>query len=436
MPQQTFEVTAPDGRTVEITGEKMPTGAQLQAIFAKLPPAEPPAKPNPLERMGPGYRDPMAGMPREYSMEGLRQVGRNTKAMAPALGAMAATALVPPLAAYTVPAALAGGTAGALVRGDAPMDAVKRGGIEGAIEGGGQIAKQLLRMGASRLYAGLLKVPARLKEAFPDVAQQLLEAGRPISRGGAQAAEEALDASVSKADAMIDAAGAGGARPVQAMDIVPQFGEVSKVTKNRMDIGVVGPEEFKKILERVHTIVDTASRGGGIDVRRAQELKRTAQKAAEGAYLQMQVGNKGLLDTEDLLNAAVARGLKEAIELRVPGVKEANALSQKLLGQLEALNKAVGRTENHLPWGSVSDLAAMGAGTVTGSPAVGLASKALTFAPVASRVAIGANELGKRNAATAVRIGQLVWVGGKQQRVLSVNEDGTFEAVPAPGAKR
>lgn len=39
MPQKTLEITAPDGRTVEITGERMPTGAEMQNIFAKLPPA-------------------------------------------------------------------------------------------------------------------------------------------------------------------------------------------------------------------------------------------------------------------------------------------------------------------------------------------------------------------------------------------------------------
>lgn len=43
MPQQTFEITAPDGRVVEITGDRMPSGPELQGIFAKLPPATAPA---------------------------------------------------------------------------------------------------------------------------------------------------------------------------------------------------------------------------------------------------------------------------------------------------------------------------------------------------------------------------------------------------------
>lgn len=38
MPQQTFEVTGPNGRVFEITGDRMPTEAELTDIFAKLPP--------------------------------------------------------------------------------------------------------------------------------------------------------------------------------------------------------------------------------------------------------------------------------------------------------------------------------------------------------------------------------------------------------------
>lgn len=37
MPTQTYEVTAPDGRTLEITGDHTPTEAELKTIFAKVP---------------------------------------------------------------------------------------------------------------------------------------------------------------------------------------------------------------------------------------------------------------------------------------------------------------------------------------------------------------------------------------------------------------
>ncbi len=52
MPQQRYEVTAPDGRTLEITGDRMPNEAELIKIFGTVgsrpasresaPAAEPP----------------------------------------------------------------------------------------------------------------------------------------------------------------------------------------------------------------------------------------------------------------------------------------------------------------------------------------------------------------------------------------------------------
>lgn len=42
MPQKTFEITAPDGRMVEITGDRMPSGQEMASIFSKLPPASAP----------------------------------------------------------------------------------------------------------------------------------------------------------------------------------------------------------------------------------------------------------------------------------------------------------------------------------------------------------------------------------------------------------
>lgn len=36
MPQQTFEITAPNGKTLEVTGDRVPTEAELQDIFAKV----------------------------------------------------------------------------------------------------------------------------------------------------------------------------------------------------------------------------------------------------------------------------------------------------------------------------------------------------------------------------------------------------------------
>lgn len=434
MPQQTFQATAPDGRVVEITGDKMPNGSQLRAIFAKLPPA----KPKPLDRMGPDYRDPMAGMPRTFS-EGVANVKRNVPEMAPTLGAMAATALVPPSALYTIPAAFVGGATGAFARGDAPMDAMTRGAGEGALEAGGRALSTLLRVGGEALYRGMLKPSKAVRQEFPNVSNELLEQRRLIARGGdwlgmlgtrggADAALDAVEASANAADDLTQAA--AGNRRLSVSEVTLPMRDVRTEVRGRIRAGLSPEDEMNRIAERVDQMYRQTSYGRSYTLAEATELKRKAQAAATGAYNQMKRGNIKQLSTDDLIDAATARGFKEAIEARVPGVKEANARTQSLIGQSHALEDAVGRTGNHIPFGSVSDLSAMGAGKLSGSPLVAATVKAGTFAPSASAMAILANEIGKQDLGAALRLGQLVRINGKDKLVTKINKDGTFEAVP------
>ena len=385
-----------------------------------------PAKKDWRERMGPGYRDPMAGLPRTFR-EGWEGVKRKVPAMAPVLGAMAATAAVPPSALYTIPAALAGGAAGALARGDAPMDAMTRGAGEGALEAVGQGTGALLRAGGRALYRGMLKPSKAVRQEFPNVSNELLEQRRLITRGGADKAHDAVEASANAADAMTLAA--AGNRRISASEVALPMRDVSTEVRGRIRAGLEPAGEVNRIAERIDRLFRQTSHGRSYTLAEATELKRKAQAAATGAYNQMKRGNIKQLSTEDLLDAATARGFKEAIEARVPGIKEANARTQRLIGQSHALEDAVGRTGNHIPFGSVSDLAAMTAGTLS-HPVIGAMVKAGTFAPTASALAITANEAGKRNLGAALRLGQLVRINGEQQLVMKVNKDGTFEAVP------
>ena len=387
--------------------------------------------------------NPNAPKPRYGPMQLLMddQANRETraaefKANLPTTMAMLATAATGGAAwPIALPVAAGSGYIGARLRGDSREDAVKSGALQGAIEGTGRMVGGALRYTGGKLYSGLLKAGKRIKEQYPDVAQQLLDARRLITRGGAEKAEAVLDESVAAADAMIDRAAQRGAPPVPAHEITPHFAEVTRATRDRVRIGDLPRTEYKRIADRIAVIMDTA-KNGGVPLVEAQRLKRTAQRSAERAYVLMQQGHQGLLSTDDLLNAAVARGFKEAIEARVPGVAAQNALSQKLLGQSLALNQAVRRVENHLPLGSVSDLAALGMGHATGSTLVGAATKAATFAPTGSAAAILMNEMGKRSGAipNALRLGQVVMVGGQPVRVLAVNhETGEFEGRPAGG---
>lgn len=272
-------------------------------------------------------------------------------------------------------------------------DGVMGGGVAtaapGMVAGGFRIAQGL----GKRLYAGLLKPSKAVRQEFGDVSQGLLDKHRLISRGGAEAAETAVDESAKVADDMI----ASAPKPspgVSARRVVQEFRPVRDAVKARVEAGVAPASEISKIAERARRIGKTAKDSGGrIGPEKAQLLKRTSQDAAQGAYRQMERGNTKMLGTDDLLDAATARGFKGGIEDIIPGIGQQNQATQKLIGESRALADAVGRTSNHLPFGSVSDLAAMTVGA--GNPLLGIAGKASTMAGPGSAIAIALNELGK-----------------------------------------
>lgn len=246
---------------------------------------------------------------------------------------------------------------------------------------------------AKRLYGGLLKPSKATRQEFGDVVPGLLQRRRLITKGGADAAETAVEQSAKAADDMI----ANAPRPTQGVSanrVTSEFKDVLDAVKARVDAGVVPASELDKVAARVSRIRQTANASGGrIDPVRAQTLKRTSQDAAQGAYNQMQKGNAKMLSTDDLLDAATARGFKGGIEDVVPGIGAQNAKTQGLIGEARALTDAVGRTSNHLPFGSVSDLAAMGAGGL--HPLLGVAGKVSTMAGPGSALALTLNEAGK-----------------------------------------
>lgn len=257
----------------------------------------------------------------------------------------------------------------------------------------GQQGLKILNGLARRLYTGLLKPSKAVRQEFGDVGAGLLDKRRLITRGGAESAETAVEQAAKRADDMI----ANAPQPSQGVPanrVTSEFKDVLDAVKARVDAGVVDPSELDKVAQRVSRIQHTANASGGrIDPVRAQTLKRTSQDAAQGAYNQMQRGNAKMLSTDDLLDAATARGFKGGLEDIVPGIKAANKTTQGLIGESKALTEAVGRTSNHLPFGGVSDLAAMMAAHT--NPLLGVAGKVSTMAGPGSAAAIGINEVGR-----------------------------------------
>lgn len=286
--------------------------------------------------------------------------------------------------------------------------------------GGGGVTAPLLNVAkptagivqglARRLYGGLLKPKQGLKDSFggsKEIAATLLDERAPISAGGLQKVTQRLGDSRNTAMGMVRDAEAQGMQGVIAKDVLSEFKPVISELRKRVDIGQ--PSELGRVGQRGRAILSTTQRhAGDIPLTRAQALKETAQDASSGAYRAMERGTQKQLSADDMLDTAVARGLKGGIERKVPGVGAQNARTQKLIGGTRALEDAVEREANNNMIGGGRDWAAMlagVAGTGAGGPVPGAAAAALmrllATPSTGSRIAIAANEAGKRTAPEA-----------------------------------
>lgn len=257
---------------------------------------------------------------------------------------------------------------------------------------------------ARRLYGGLLKPKQGLKDSFgnaKEIAGTLLEQRAPISRGGLEKVAGRMKDSRNTAMGMVRDAEAAGMQGVVAKDVLSEFKPVVQELRKRVDIGQANA--LGEVGKRGKRILATTGRtGGDIPLTKAQQLKETAQEASSGAYRALERGGQKQLSAEDLLDTAVARGLKQGIERKVPGVQAQNAMTQKLLGGTRALEDAVEREANNNMLGGGRDWAALLAGitgTGAGGPAGGVLAaggmRALATPSTGSRIAIGMNEASK-----------------------------------------
>jgi hypothetical protein len=299
--------------------------------------------------------------------------------------------------------------------------------VEGA-EGGGLMTAapgmaaeggKFLQGVARRLYGGLLKPKQGLKDSFGDateIAGTLLKERAPISKGGVAKMTGRLADSRGKAMGMVKAADDAGMQGVVAKDVVSEFAPVVKELRKRVDIGQA--DELGKVGQRGKRILSTVHRsptGGEIPLTRAQALKETAQDASSGAYRAMERGTQKQLSADDMLDTAVARGLKQGIERRVPGVQAQNARTQSLIGGKNALEDAVERESNNLLGGGMRDIGALVAGiggTAVGGPSLGIPAAAImrgmATQAIGSRAAIGLNEASKMGLDDALQRALLV----------------------------
>lgn len=335
-----------------------------------------------------------------------RSADAKNRELGPAAGAMTAAALTGgaslPVQAL---AAAGGGYLGARGRGDSRSDAAVSGALQGALTPIGAGAAWAAGKAGPAIYRGLLKPSKAIRDSFgaDSVVRTLMDEGATITRRGADKMVDLMGLSRGKALDAVRAAEQAGAPGVPAQDVVREFAPVAKELRNRVDIGQAN--ELARIGQRGKALVQTAGKSGGtIPLSKAQTMKETAQDASSGAYRQMDRGTVKQLSGDDLLDTATARGLKTAIERRVPGVKDINTQTQRYIGGSRALEDALERSSNNNAIGGMKDLIAvgggMGVGGLTGDSEKGVATAALiallTRPSAGSLGAIGLDRLSRQ----------------------------------------
>jgi hypothetical protein len=133
---------------------------------------------------------------------------------------------------------------------------------------------------------------------------------------------------------------------------------------------------------------------GGIDITDAQGLKREAQDLATRVYRARAMGND-VTNLSAETDEAVAKGLRKAIESRVPAVGPQNARTQRLIGVQRALGEAEDRPHN------LTDMLALlsgGMSVAAGNPGpalAGVAMRGLASSRGGAATGIAINEAGK-----------------------------------------
>lgn len=449
-PTQTrsYIIYDPSGRELEVQLDREPTPDEVKAIFDRYD-AQRPTMPDVLKE---GYEvfsntgdavafgGPMRAMLQSAyaTPEERAQRMEETKQAAPALAATAAT-MYPPVAAATGlmgvaartgAAGMAGATAAAAT-GRNLWDAFKAGAEQAVMQIGGEgLAKGVTALG-QRMYTGFLKPSRSVRREFPKVAEQLYEQGRGINQRSLDAANDAIESLRQEVDDTILRGARQNVPPIDTSDLMMAYQEMMDYADRMIANKSQGPA-IKQAIEKEFQYL-ARKIGKGVDVVDAQNRKRFFQSQADAAYEAVRRGQKSQLGWRDLMNMSVARELQNAIERRLPEVAAKNRQIQQQIGQARALSDALGRIDNHMPFGSVSDVVAISSGLASGSALTGAAAKLASTAQTGQAIATQMGQMGRNvNFPLMLRLGQVVTVGDRKMRIVKVNPDGTYEGVAEP----
>ena len=446
--RSTYVINDPRGRELEVELDHDPTPEEVKAIFDRYD-AQRPTMPDVLKEGvtvpssfggDVAFGGPMRSMLQSaYATpeERAQRMEAATQA-APGLAATAAT-MYPPVAAATglmgvAARAGAAGVAGAATSaatGSDLWDAFKAGAEQAALQIGGEgLAKGVTALG-QRMYTGFLKPSRSVRREFPKVAEQLYEQGRGINQRSLDAANDTIESLRQKVDDTIRQGARQNVAPVDTSDLMMAYQEMMDYAELMIATKSKG-QVIKETIQKEFQHLANQFRNGK-NVVDAQDIKREFQRQADAAYEAVRRGQKSQLGWRDLMNMSVARELQNAIERRLPEVAATNRQIQQQIGQARALSDALGRIDNHMPFGSVSDVVSISSGLASGSALTGAAAKLASTAQTGQAIATQMGQMGRNvNFPLTLRLGQVVTVGDRKMRIVKVNPDGTYEGVAEP----
>jgi hypothetical protein len=243
---------------------------------------------------------------------------------------------------------------------------------------------------AERLYQSGLK-PSLSGSNIPNIQQQVatgLREGITISESGAKKLQKTLAELEAPKRELIDSAAARG-ETINPADVAQRTDATTKRFGNQVNPS----SDLADIASVRDEFLDTNKTP--IPVDKAQEMKSGTYGKLKNHY-ERQNSSAARVEAQK----AIARGIKEELELVIPELKEINARESLLLNLEPVLEYAVERNRNRQILGPASALSGIGAGLATGDIKTGLivagVQAALTDPAVRSRLAFAINRVQSR----------------------------------------
>lgn len=359
MPQ-TMTVTAPNGKQLTITGDRVPSEAELHDIFTAAG----------VDTHQPTVVDKLIDLlPTAGGMAGgiVGGVGGTVAGMG--VGGVPGA----------VGGATLGGTAGEAAKelinrargvsapasaGDAALSMAKEGGIQGASElAGAGLARAATGVGRA-LMDNAVRPTMTLAREFPDVIDTIIKERLPVGRAlpgmktGTRQAKDLLSASAQNTRGLLTAAGQNGAQ-FSAQQVVQQ-----PISRLASDVAnqPLADADMSRLSKMVMQFLKEKGQGP-ISPDTLKDMKRAAQSIAKPVFKAEAAGNVvgPDLSLAARFNDAVAGGAKTALET-IPGIAESEGRTQSLIGATRALRTA--ETRRAPLW---AELAAQGVGAGAGA---------------------------------------------------------------------